>query len=125
MGFSRGGVRQATGGVGRGGRGTGGGGGFWGGGPAADFEPVPKERRGHTIRRILVFFRPYRPQIGVVLVAILLTSFIGLINPYLLKLLIDVAIPQRDLGLLTLYVRLDDHPPDRLGPDRRRPVLPE
>ncbi len=106
MGFSRGGVRQATGGVGRGGRGTGGGGGFWGGGPAADFEPVPKERRGHTIRRILVFFRPYRPQIGVVLVAILLTSFIGLINPYLLKLLIDVAIPQRDLGLLTLYVGL-------------------
>ena len=106
MGFSRGGVRQATGGVGRGGRGTGGGGGFWGGGPAADFEPVPKERRGHTIRRILVFFRPYRPQIGVVLVAILLTSFIGLINPYLLKLLIDVAIPQRDLRLLTLYVGL-------------------
>jgi ATP-binding cassette subfamily B protein len=53
-----------------------------------------------------VFFRPYRPQIGVVLVAILLTSFIGLINPYLLKLLIDVAIPQRDLGLLTLYVGL-------------------
>jgi ATP-binding cassette subfamily B protein len=94
--------------VGRGGRGTGGGGmgGFWGGGPGADFEPVPKERRGQTIRRILVFFRPYRPQIGVVLVAILLTSFIGLINPYLLKLLIDVAIPQRDLGLLTLYVGL-------------------
>ena len=106
MGFSRGGVRQATGGVGRGGRGTGGGGGFWGGGPAADFEPVPKERRGHTIRRILAFFRPYRPQVGVVLVAILLTSFIGLINPFLLKLLIDVAIPQRDLGLLNLYVGL-------------------
>ncbi len=108
MGFPRGGVRQATGGVGRGGRGTGGGGmgGFWGGGPSPDFEPVPKERRGRTLRRILTFFGPYRPQIGVVLFAILLTSFIGLINPYLLKLLIDVAIPQRDLGLLNLYVGL-------------------
>ena len=80
-------------------RGTGGGGGgFFGGGPTADFVPVPKERRGQTIRRILVFFQPYQPQVVVVLVAILLTSFIGLINPYLLKLLIDVAIPQRDLG---------------------------
>ncbi len=107
MGFPRGGVRAATSGVGRGGRGTGGGrGGMFGGGPADDFVPVPPERRGQTIRRILVFFKPYQPQIVVVLAAILLTSFIGLINPYLLKLLIDVAIPQRDLGLLTLYVGL-------------------
>ncbi|HEX7346540.1 MAG TPA: ABC transporter ATP-binding protein [Candidatus Limnocylindrales bacterium] len=108
MGFSRGGgIRAATGGVGRGGRGSGGGGrGMFGGGPAPDFVPVPKERRGQTVRRILRFFKPYRPQIAVVLVAILLTSFIGLINPYLLKLLIDEAIPKRDFGLLNLYVGL-------------------
>ncbi len=42
----------------------------------------------------------------VVLVAILLTSFIGLINPILLKLLIDDAIPRRDFGLLNLFVGL-------------------
>ena len=108
MGFPRGSMRTATGGVGRGGRGTGGGGhgGFFGGGPVPDFEPVPKERRGRTLRRILRFFKPYRPQIVVVLVAILLTSFIGLINPYLLKLLIDEAIPRRDFGLLNLFVGL-------------------
>jgi ATP-binding cassette subfamily B protein len=108
MAFGRGGgVRAATGGVGRGGRGTGGGrGGMFGGGPSPDFEPVPKERRGRTLRRILAFFRPYRPQIAVVLVAILLTSFVGLINPYLLKLLIDEAIPRRDFGLLNLFVGL-------------------
>jgi ATP-binding cassette subfamily B protein len=106
MGFSRGGMRSATGGVGRGGRGSGGGpGGFFGSG-GQDFEPVPKERRGQTVRRILVFFRPYRPQIAVVLVAILLTSFIGLINPILLKLLIDEALPKRDFGLLNLFVGL-------------------
>jgi len=76
------------------------------GGPVADFDPVPKERRGQTIRRILVFFKPYRPQIAVVLIAILITSFLGLINPILLKLLIDVAIPQRNLFLLNVFVLL-------------------
>ena len=98
-------MRAATGGTGRGGRGTGGGGqGGMFGGPVADFDPVPKERRGQTIRRILVFFKPYRPQIAVVLIAILITSFLGLINPILLKLLIDVAIPQRNLFLLNIFV---------------------
>ena len=107
MGFPRGGTRAATGGVRRGGRGGGGGhGGMFGSGPGPDFEPVPPERRGRTIRRILAFFSPYRPQIAVVLVAILLTSFVGLANPYLLKLLIDDAIPNRDFGRLNLYVGL-------------------
>ena len=72
----------------------------------ADFEPVPKERRGKTIRKIAAFFGPYRGRVGVVLAAILVTSFIGLINPILLKLLIDIAIPQRDWGLLNLFVGL-------------------
>ncbi len=108
MSFPRGRTRAATGGV-AGGRGTrmmGGGGMFGGGGPSTEFTPVPKERRGQTIGRIVVFFRPYRTQVGVVLVAILATSFIGLANPYLLKLLIDDAIPNRDWGRLNLYVGL-------------------
>ncbi len=82
-----------------------GGGGMWGG-PTRDFVPVPKERRGRTIRRITAFFRPYRKRIAVVLVAILATSLIGLVNPYLLKLLIDDAIPRRDFFLLNLFVGL-------------------
>ncbi|MBA2757070.1 MAG: ABC transporter ATP-binding protein, partial [Chloroflexi bacterium] len=117
MSFPRGGTRAATGGAasaGRGSRGGGGGGGIRGGGfggpfggaPTPDFTPVPRERRGQTIRRIVAFFRPYRPQVAVVLTAILLTSFIGLANPYLLKLLIDEAIPQRDWFLLNLFVGL-------------------
>jgi ATP-binding cassette subfamily B protein len=77
-----------------------------GGRGTADFEPVPKERRGRTLRKIAAFFRPYRARVVVVLAAILLTSFIGLINPILLKLLIDIAIPQRDWGLLNLFVGL-------------------
>ena len=53
---------------------------------------VPPERRARTVRRIVAFFRPYRFQVVVVLVAILATSLIGLVNPYLLKLLIDDVI---------------------------------
>ena len=82
-------------------------GGRFGGAFGADRPPaIPKERRGRTIRRIAGFFLPYRKQVGVVLAAILLTSFIGLVNPILLKLLIDIAIPQRDWGLLNLFVGL-------------------
>jgi len=63
-------------------------------------------RRGHTVRRIMAFFRPYRVQVSVVVVAILVTSLLGLVNPILLKLLIDDALPNRDFALLNLFVGL-------------------
>ncbi len=83
-----------------------GGGGMWGGGPSREFTPVPKERRGKTVRQIVAFFDPYRLQVSIVLVAIIATSLIGLANPILLKLLIDDAIPNKDFGKLTFYVAL-------------------
>src|SRR5919106_4640809 len=82
-----------------------GGGGHWGMPPEVG-TPVPRERRGATVRRIAAFFRPYRLPVAFVLATIILTSFLGLINPYLLKLLIDEAIPRRDFGLLNLFVGL-------------------
>jgi ATP-binding cassette subfamily B protein len=97
--FPRGQTRSATGGAAAGGTRR-------MGGLGRDFTPVPKERRGRTIRRIVAFFRPYRLQVAVVLVAILATSIIGLANPYLLKLLIDDAIPNQDWFKLNLYVGL-------------------
>ncbi|MEP7360938.1 MAG: ABC transporter ATP-binding protein [Chloroflexota bacterium] len=74
--------------------------------PDSNQPPVPKERRGQTIRRIAGFFRPYRFRVAAVLATIVVTSLLGLINPYLLKLLIDEALPQRDFGLLNLFVGL-------------------
>jgi ATP-binding cassette, subfamily B, bacterial len=94
--------RGGPGGFGGGGPGYGGAGGYG----SVPGDHVPRERRGRTIRRIVRFFGPYRLQVGVVLVAILATSFIGLINPILLKLLIDDAIPNRDWGRLNVYVGL-------------------
>jgi ABC-type bacteriocin/lantibiotic exporter with double-glycine peptidase domain len=68
--------------------------------------PIAPERRAQTVRRIIGFFRPYRLAVAAVLATIVVTSLLGLVNPYLLKLLIDVAIPQRDFALLTAYVAL-------------------
>ncbi len=69
-----------------------------------DFKPVPRERRGATVRRIMGFFRPYRWQVLVVMVSIVVTSLLGVVNPYLLRFLLDVAIPEQDFRLLNLAV---------------------
>jgi ATP-binding cassette subfamily B protein len=74
--------------------------------PSSDFERVPPERRARTVRRIVAFFRPYRLQVLVVLGAILITSLLGIINPYLLKLLIDDVIVGGQYDKLNLYVGL-------------------
>jgi ATP-binding cassette subfamily B protein len=71
-----------------------------------DAPPVPRERRTRTATKIVRFFVPYRLEVMVVLGAILITSFLGVINPILLKLLIDVAIGHLDWGLLNLFVFL-------------------
>ncbi len=93
-------------GMGRGGAGMGGGVGF-GRAMRAERQPsLPPERRRRTARRIVAFFGPYRAQVVVVLVAILTTSFLGLINPILLKLLIDEVITGRNFDRLNLYVGL-------------------
>ena len=67
---------------------------------------IPPERRRRALGRIVAFFRPYRVQVAIVVGAILATSLLGLINPILLKLLIDDVIVGRDFGRLNLYVGL-------------------
>ena len=74
--------------------------------PRDDFTRVPPERRAATARRVVAFFRPYRGQVAVVFVAIIATSLIGLVNPYLLKLLIDDVIVGHQYDKLNLYVGL-------------------
>src|SRR6187399_953864 len=73
-------------------------------GPA--YEKLTPEQRSRTIRRIAGFFRPYRIAVIVVMASIVLTALIGVINPYLLKLLIDEAIPDQDFAQLNLLVGL-------------------
>ena len=67
---------------------------------------MPPERRGETLRRIAAFFKPYKTQVSIVLVAILATSLLGLINPLLLARLIDDVITGKQYDKLNLYVGL-------------------
>jgi ATP-binding cassette, subfamily B, bacterial len=85
-------------------RGGGGGGGFWGG-PEPDLTRRPGSE-GRTLRRIAGFFKPYRGRLAFIAFLILLTVSIGVINPILLKLVIDNLAGPQDLGLLWIQCGL-------------------
>jgi ATP-binding cassette, subfamily B, bacterial len=68
--------------------------------------PMTPERRNRTVRRITIFFAPYRAQVAIVTAAILLTSLLGIVNPLLLERIIDDAIPNKNMAELNLYVGL-------------------
>jgi ATP-binding cassette subfamily B protein len=81
-----------------------GGRGHWGG-----TEPDLTARPGHgprTLRLILGFFQPYRGRLAVIAGLILVTVSIGVVNPILLKLIIDNLLGPQDLGLLWLQAGL-------------------
>jgi ATP-binding cassette, subfamily B, bacterial len=54
------------------------------------------------IRRILRLFRPYRWSLLFVAVLVAASSLVSLVNPFLIREVIDVALPQGRTGLLTL-----------------------
>ena len=84
-----------------------GGGGGWGG--LGHAEPDLARRPGsdrETLARIAGFFGPYRLRLGFIAVLILASVSIGVVNPILLKLIIDNLTGPQDLGLLWLQAGL-------------------
>jgi ATP-binding cassette subfamily B protein len=71
-----------------------------------ELPPMARSQQARTVRRIAGFFRPYRGRVLVVMGSIIVTSLLGVVNPYLLKLLLDEAIPDRNLMQLNLLVAL-------------------
>ncbi len=67
---------------------------------------MTRAQRARTFRRITGFFRPYQIQVSLVMASIVITALLGVINPYLLKLLLDEAIPNRDMQQLNTLVAL-------------------
>ena len=55
-------------------------------------------------RRLLGLFRPYRGRLGAVLFLILISAGLGMVSPFLLRAVLDQAIPQRDTTLLIFLV---------------------
>src|SRR5713101_9207475 len=57
-----------------------------------------------TVHRVAQAFRPYTFQVILVLIAILLTTVLGLINPLLIRFIFDDAIGKHNLNLLIILV---------------------
>jgi ATP-binding cassette subfamily B protein len=55
-------------------------------------------------RRLLGLFRPYRARLGAVLFLILISAALGMVSPFLLRAVLDQAIPESDTTLLTVLV---------------------
>ncbi|MDJ0790968.1 MAG: ABC transporter ATP-binding protein [Acidimicrobiia bacterium] len=54
------------------------------------------------LRRVLSYARPYRGHLVIVLATIVVITLLSLLPPLLMRQLIDVAIPEEDLGMVTL-----------------------
>ncbi len=71
--------------------------------------PPPKKQmsgnktRPHTLRRILLAFRPYWVQVTLAILAILSTAVLNLCVPLLIPLVFDDAIAKKNLSHLFLY----------------------
>ncbi|MFF8267110.1 ABC transporter ATP-binding protein [Streptomyces sp. NPDC016562] len=63
--------------------------------------PAPAEQP-RELRRIVGLFRPYRGRLAVVGLLVAASSLVGVASPFLLKEILDVAIPQGRTGLLSL-----------------------
>lgn len=64
---------------------------------------TPEEReqaRAVSLRRIGALFAPHRGPLTVVVVTIVASSIVGMASPFLLREVIDVALPERDVTLL-------------------------
>ncbi|MFE3787248.1 ABC transporter ATP-binding protein [Streptomyces goshikiensis] len=69
--------------------------------PLDPTRPAPAEQP-RELRRIVGLFRPYRGRLAVVGALVCASSLVGVASPFLLREILDVAIPQGRTGLLSL-----------------------
>jgi ATP-binding cassette subfamily B protein len=64
--------------------------------------PKKKPDSPTDVRRIVRLFRPYRGRLAVVGALVALSSLVSVASPFLLRAILDTAIPERRTGLLSL-----------------------
>lgn len=64
--------------------------------------PADSKEEPRQVRRILRLFRPYRGRLAIVGLLVGAASLVSVATPFLLKEILDVAIPQGRTGLLSL-----------------------
>ena len=57
-----------------------------------------------SARRVIAYFRPHRWQVATVVALIVASSLVSMASPFLLRIVIDDAIPHQDVRLLLLTV---------------------
>ena len=80
-----------------------------GGGMSAYLEEQKKRGRktdSHTLKRVALAFSPYKIQIIIVLFAIILTTVLGLVNPFMIQFIFDDAIGKGNEKLLIILVSI-------------------
>ena len=78
-----------------------------GGGMSAYLEEQKKRGRktdSRTLRRVAAAFSPYKLQVILVLIAIILTTVLGLVNPFMIQYIFDDAIGKGNTKLLVILV---------------------
>jgi ATP-binding cassette subfamily B protein len=79
------------------------------GGMTAYLEEQKKRGRktdARTLRRVAQAFSPYKVQIVLALIAIILTTVLGLVNPLMIRYIFDDAIGKSNLNLLVILVSI-------------------
>jgi ATP-binding cassette, subfamily B, bacterial len=75
------------------------------GGLPADDPGRPEGATGpRPVRRVVALFHPYRQPLLALLGLILVSAGLGIISPFLLRDVLDTAIPEKNTGLLTALV---------------------
>jgi ATP-binding cassette subfamily B protein len=73
--------------------------------PPQPVSPADRDRARHvSLRRIARLFRPHRAQLTVVSSIIVVSSVVSMASPFLLREVIDVALPRQDTTLLVWLV---------------------
>lgn len=72
----------------------------------AALEPDARAYDAGLLRRMVAYLRPYRGRVAIALLLLFAGAALELAGPYLTKVALDRAIPQRDSGLLTQLVGL-------------------
>ena len=57
-----------------------------------------------TVRRVAASFKPYRGEVAIVLLAIVVVGVLGIVNPYMLKFAISIGFAQQNFALLSVFV---------------------
>ncbi len=66
--------------------------------------PAEREARRANLRRVASLFRPYLVRLATVMALILVSAGLGIVSPFLLRAVLDDALPERDGALLNALV---------------------